>query len=417
MSYFKNITGLTALKRQYRTLAKANHPDRGGSTEIMQAINAEFQQLFNIWKNRPDPEADASGYGTEGDGLTANEFTQRVERENRWEGANFKRTHEYSVKKICEYIRTWLKETYPSYKFSVRMNYSSSLSVSLLSADFYPFKDKTHLRADIRNYSLTDEDSLMTDRCREVMQNVSDYVESWNYDDSDLMTDYFNVNFYADIEIGMSGRSFEYRPISFKKTRPEYRPQLGPAGRAVKNAIGTGNAFLKEKKWVDRNWVVDEDSPLVLCKNDENHYPVHYSQYSILRDRLEKLRAVGMDVTYSKGRIILNAYSPELQEKLDKEAAEDKEREKAYYAAYDVGRKKTRATRVQEKQEVAEPASLNVEIIDYSEKAIAVKGDTKQLSSLLKSLGGKFNPRLSFGAGWIFSKAKEQQVRTALAVA
>lgn len=55
-----------------------------------------------------------------------------------------------------------------------------------------------------------------------------------------------------------------------------------------------------------------------------------------------------------------------------------------------------------------------VQIIDYSEKAIAVIGDTKAIKETLKSLGGRFNNRLSCGAGWIFSKKKEQEVKSKL---
>lgn len=53
-------------------------------------------------------------------------------------------------------------------------------------------------------------------------------------------------------------------------------------------------------------------------------------------------------------------------------------------------------------------------IIDYSEKAIAVTGDTKSIKDTLKNLGGRFNPRLTCGAGWIFSKSKESAVRAAI---
>lgn len=61
-----------------------------------------------------------------------------------------------------------------------------------------------------------------------------------------------------------------------------------------------------------------------------------------------------------------------------------------------------------------ESAAGEVNIIDYSEKAIAVIGDTKPIKELLKSLGGSFNPRLSCGCGWIFSKKKLEEVQTAL---
>lgn len=55
-----------------------------------------------------------------------------------------------------------------------------------------------------------------------------------------------------------------------------------------------------------------------------------------------------------------------------------------------------------------------INIVDYSEKAFAIIGDTKPLKDKLKELGGSFNPRLSCGAGWIFSKKKYDEVVKAL---
>ena len=62
-----------------------------------------------------------------------------------------------------------------------------------------------------------------------------------------------------------------------------------------------------------------------------------------------------------------------------------------------------------------------LEIVDYSEKAIAVFGDTKAIKDELKTLGGKFNPALKHNgekrAGWIFSKKQADKVRALLAPA
>lgn len=52
-----------------------------------------------------------------------------------------------------------------------------------------------------------------------------------------------------------------------------------------------------------------------------------------------------------------------------------------------------------------------LKMINYSEKAIAVIGDTKEAKEQLKALGGRFNMRLSCGPGWVFSKAVEDKVR------
>lgn len=57
-------------------------------------------------------------------------------------------------------------------------------------------------------------------------------------------------------------------------------------------------------------------------------------------------------------------------------------------------------------------------IVDYSEKAIAVFGDTKPVKDALHALGGRFNARLTHDgqkrAGWIFQKTKEDEVRRLL---
>lgn len=51
MKWFKNPQTLEDLKKQYKRLALANHPDRGGTTEAMQEINAEYEKLFDKLKN------------------------------------------------------------------------------------------------------------------------------------------------------------------------------------------------------------------------------------------------------------------------------------------------------------------------------------------------------------------------------
>jgi len=52
----------------------------------------------------------------------------------------------------------------------------------------------------------------------------------------------------------------------------------------------------------------------------------------------------------------------------------------------------------------------SIQIVDYSEKSIAVIGETKPIKDILSNLGGKFNPRLSCGMGWIFPKTKSEAV-------
>lgn len=67
----------------------------------------------------------------------------------------------------------------------------------------------------------------------------------------------------------------------------------------------------------------------------------------------------------------------------------------------------------------AKPAPVKVEtgtinIIKYSDRSIAVIGDTKPIKDKLKELGGSFNFRLSCGPGWIFPMSKLETLQNTL---
>ena len=50
-------------------------------------------------------------------------------------------------------------------------------------------------------------------------------------------------------------------------------------------------------------------------------------------------------------------------------------------------------------------------ISDYSDKCIVLRGEeTRQIKNNLIQLGGKFNPNLKDGAGWIFTVKKRTEV-------
>ena len=57
---------------------------------------------------------------------------------------------------------------------------------------------------------------------------------------------------------------------------------------------------------------------------------------------------------------------------------------------------------------------MSYRIENYSEKAIAVFGDTTSIKEKLLELGGKFNTNLRGQAGWIFPKSKESSLKSAL---
>ena len=56
--YFKDVNTLEELRRQYRDLLKKYHPDNAnGSTQATQEINAEYDKLFKVLKNRHESKS------------------------------------------------------------------------------------------------------------------------------------------------------------------------------------------------------------------------------------------------------------------------------------------------------------------------------------------------------------------------
>lgn len=75
--------------------------------------------------------------------------------------------------------------------------------------------------------------------------------------------------------------------------------------------------------------------------------------------------------------------------------------------------------KAEEAKEMEAVTVEGLEMVDYSDKAIAVFGDTKAIKEQLKEWGGRFNPSLNYNgekrAGWIFSKKKADEVRNLMA--
>ena len=61
---------------------------------------------------------------------------------------------------------------------------------------------------------------------------------------------------------------------------------------------------------------------------------------------------------------------------------------------------------------------MSIQIVNYSEKSIAVLGDSKPIKDHLVAIGGKFNPSLTWKeervSGWIFVASKKEEVKKVL---
>lgn len=243
--YFKNVKSFEDLKSQFKALAKVNHPDAGGNAETMKEINFEYDALFAIWKSRHNTEQ-PENQTTE----TAESTRRQFYTANGWAGSRY--DSKLDLKEIATIVRMYVKEKYPTCKFSVRTSYASMcrelhIEIKEFPAQMYKTADdlkaegltehiKTtaydgepleydsykkevqemikHLRYN-RKFTLDswkDEDlfaayekaysenaytyAIKTEYFESVIKDVETFVNSYNYNDCDGMIDYFDVNFY-----------------------------------------------------------------------------------------------------------------------------------------------------------------------------------------------------------------------------
>lgn len=416
MKYFQSITSLSELKKQYRELVKNNHPDKGGDISVMQAINNEFEQLYNIWKDRKET-ADTTGYANDYEGATAKEYTQHVYEEYGWTGS--RRDRSYTRKELKVIFAKWLKETYKGCTFSISLSGYNSICVRLLKADFNPFKGEMKLKYSFSRYSITDDPEL-NDRAKEMFNNIESYLMSYNYDHSDLMTDYYDVGFYLDMVIGSGKTPFK---VEIPKSRrasgacsAEFKYKEGPAHQAIKKALG--KQYFADV--VNYGLVLGSD----YIYNDSVFFSENnYSAPKTMRKKMDKLLSVGIVTKAKYGCIVFVGYTPEVEKALADEDRAKEEAFKAWQEEQHTGKKqetKRESTKEQPEQEQNQTAEEigAFKIVDYSEKAFAVVGDTREIKDTLKQHGGRFNPSLNVDgskcAGWIFSKKNLDAVRLAL---
>lgn len=219
--YFKNVKSYEDLKKQFKAWLKANHPDNGGDAEIMKEINVEYDALFPIWKNRHETQTGEKVQET-AESTRSQFYTQ-----NGWEGSDH--SWNRSLKEVAQIVRAYVKEKYPTYKFSVRTSYASmcqELHVELKESPVDVYKtfeeltdeDKNDLMRKMRyngyfelnswyDYELKAEFEriwsehgnfykCLNEVTQAVIDDVDTFVNSYNFKDCDGMIDYFHVDFY-----------------------------------------------------------------------------------------------------------------------------------------------------------------------------------------------------------------------------
>lgn len=100
---------------------------------------------------------------------------------------HFEKYHIYDNKEIAAQIRKHLRERFPMCKWSVTKDGYDSIHVYLLSSPF----------------------AIDSEVVKAIVHYAYEFAQSFNYDNSDSMTDYFDVNFYGVYESDIAS-SYHY---------------------------------------------------------------------------------------------------------------------------------------------------------------------------------------------------------------
>ena len=257
MKYFTNCTTLDELKKEFRRLCMKHHPDRGGDTATMAAINAEYEAQFPALKIAYNRTAETPTHET------ADSYRSEFYTANGWKGTNYESGR--SLKEIAQHVRKFIKEQFPTYKFSVRTHYASmcqELLVDMKEAPCKIYKDFEELTEDdkhdllrrMRYSNVFTRDSwfdhelkaeferiwaehgdwyrCVSDQIKATAEAVDSYVNSFNRSDCDGMIDYFDVNFYYFGCLQDNGRRVTFVPKTARitaKEAPKNNPETAKA--------------------------------------------------------------------------------------------------------------------------------------------------------------------------------------------
>lgn len=127
-----------------------------------------------------------------------------------WKGENY--DSDLKTKEIAKIIKK--KFNKKGFKWSVTSDYNS-IDVILLKAPFDVLVDEVDYN-NVNPFYIEDDEKL-TDKGKELVQEVVDFANSYNYDDSDPQIDYFDTKFYLDFNVGTYKRPFKVSNGNKKK--------------------------------------------------------------------------------------------------------------------------------------------------------------------------------------------------------
>lgn len=113
------------------------------------------------------------------------------------------------ITEIASLIREQLKKEFPKCKFAVttsRYSMGQSLTVNLMTAPFDAYAG-ADVFSSVNHFHLANSERY-TPEAKVVLLRAVEIANQFNYNNSDSMTDYYDVNFSFSLELGKWNKPF-----------------------------------------------------------------------------------------------------------------------------------------------------------------------------------------------------------------
>jgi hypothetical protein len=170
----------------------------------------------------------------------------------------------YDLKIVNEKIREDLKRELPSFSFSVKKD-NRSIYIVVLSGNIKPFRafskaeENNYINTSINQYYI-DDDMSLSEAGKELVKRIKAITDKYNYDNSEINSDYVDKNFYLRMYIGSSQKPYVYK-VSGKPTSKPTRPVATNSDDELVYSFKSGWKMLKRK--------VKDKFVFVLAKDKE----------------------------------------------------------------------------------------------------------------------------------------------------
>jgi hypothetical protein len=230
-------------------------------------------------------------------------MTDASKYDNKFTGSNY---NGLSVKETAAEIRKILKDKFPEVKFSITSDYNS-INIDVKSSPYC--NEKPQETEGFSPYNYRDFEAEHNKELTAILNYCTSLLSSYNWDDSDLQSDYHNSHFYQHVNLDYNYTQTEQNE-AIKADITDYRNKLEQAQKEEEER--------KEVEYQARIKQQEEDHKLYLIRQEEEKKEIEIINNSVnVKDlsEAEQYFVIGSQFAKANKNCTLDQYKEEITAK------------------------------------------------------------------------------------------------------